>query len=72
MIDLDHNATTPLCGEAREAMMAVMEGPSGNPSSVHASGRRTRAVLDEARDRIAALVGARSHEIIFTSGGTRL
>ena len=70
MIDLDHNATTPLCGEAREAMMAVMEGPSGNPSSVHASGRRTRAVLDEARDRIAALVGARSHEIIFTSGGT--
>jgi cysteine desulfurase len=70
MIDLDHNATTPLCREAREAMLAVMEGPSGNPSSVHASGRRTRAVLDDARDRIAALLGARSHEIIFTSGGT--
>ena len=70
MIDLDHNATTPLCEEAREAMLAVMEGPCGNPSSVHASGRRTRAVLDEARDRIATLLAARSHEIIFTSGGT--
>ena len=70
MIDLDHNATTPLCGEALEAMLAVMEGPAGNPSSVHASGRRTRAVLDDARDRMAALVGGHPHEIIFTSGGT--
>lgn len=67
---LDHNATTPLCREAREAMLPWLEQPIGNPSGIHAPARRARAAIDEARDRIAALLGAKSHEIIFTSGGT--
>ena len=70
MIYLDHNATTPLCEEAREAMLPWLQGLTGNPSSIHASGRRARAAVDDARDRIASLLGAKSHEIIFTAGGT--
>ncbi len=70
MIYLDHNATTPLCSEAREAMLPWFDGLTGNPSSIHAPGRRARAAVDDARDRIASLLGARPHEIIFTSGGT--
>ena len=70
MIYLDHNATTPLCREAREAMLPWFETLTGNPSSIHGPGRRARAAVDEARDRIASLLGARPHEIIFTSGGT--
>jgi cysteine desulfurase len=70
MIYLDHNATTPLCAEAREAMLPWLTNLVGNPSSIHAPGRRARAAVDDARDRIAALLGAKPHEIIFTSGGT--
>lgn len=70
MIDLDHNATTHLCSEAREAMTEFLEGRCGNPSSVHAQGRRSRAAIDEARDSLAGLLGAKPGEIIFTSGGT--
>ena len=70
MIYLDHNATTPLCLEARDAMLPWFDSLSGNPSSIHAPGRRARAAIDDARDRIAALLGAKPHEIIFTSGGT--
>lgn len=70
MIYLDHNATTPLCEEAREAMLPWLHQLTGNPSSIHAAGRRARAAIDEARDRIAALLGAKPHEIILTSGGT--
>lgn len=70
MIYLDHNATTPLSSEARNAMLALLGDLLGNPSGIHASARVARAVVDEARDRIAALLGAKSHEIIFTSGGT--
>jgi cysteine desulfurase len=73
MIYLDHNATTPLCPEALEAMLPWLSGEvsrTGNPSSIHASGRRARAAVDDARDRIAALLGAKPHEIIFTAGGT--
>ena len=70
MIYLDHNATTPLCSEARAAMLPWLEDPAGNPSGIHAPGRRARAAVDDARDRIAALLGAKPHEIIFTSGGT--
>lgn len=70
MIYFDHNATTPLCGEAREAMLPYLGGLLGNPSGIHAPGRRARAAVDDARDSIAALLGAKSHEIIFTSGGT--
>lgn len=66
---LDYNASAPLCQEARQAMVAAMEIP-GNPSSVHASGRAARKIIDHARRTIAELVGGDSERIIFTSGGT--
>ena len=70
MIYLDYNATTPLCGAAREAMEPFLARHHGNPSSVPGAGRETRAAVDDARDRLAALLGARPHELIFTSSGT--
>ena len=70
MIYLDYNATTPLCEEAREAMLPYLERFYGNPSSVHAAGRETRAVIDNARDALAAILHAKPHELIFTGGGT--
>jgi len=70
MIYLDYNATTPLCDEAREAMLPYLERHFGNPSSVHAAGRETRAAIDNARDTLAGLLHAKPHELIFTSGGT--
>jgi cysteine desulfurase len=68
-IYLDWNATTPLRREAREAMHAAMD-LSGNPSSVHAEGRRARKLVDDARATIAGAVGALARNVIFTSGGT--
>ena len=70
MIYLDYNATTPLCEPARAAMMPFLEEKFGNPSSVHAAGREARAAIDDARDRLASLLAAKPHELIFTSGGT--
>jgi cysteine desulfurase len=70
MIYLDYNATTPLCQPALEAMQPFLDRHFGNPSSVHAAGREARAGVDEARDRLADLLGAKPHELIFTSGGT--
>jgi cysteine desulfurase len=70
MIYLDYNATTPLCEPARAAMLPYLDRHFGNPSSVHAAGREARAAVDDARDKIAALIGAKPHEIIFTGGGT--
>ena len=70
MIYLDYNATTPLCEPARAAMLPFLEGKFGNPSSVHAAGREARSAIDDARDRLANLLGAKPHELIFTSGGT--
>jgi cysteine desulfurase len=70
MIYLDYNATTPLCDEARGAMLPYLERHFGNPSSVHAAGRNARAAVDEARDNLARLLHVKPHEIIFTSGGT--
>ena len=70
MIYLDHNATTPLAAEALEAMQPYLDRFHGNPSSIHAAGRETRAALDDSRDRMAMILGCRSHEIIFTGGGT--
>ncbi len=70
MIYLDYNATTPLCDEARNAMLPYLERHFGNPSSVHAAGRETRAAIDNARDTLAALLPAKPHELIFTGGGT--
>jgi cysteine desulfurase len=70
MIYLDYNATTPLAGEAMEAMLPFLREHYGNPSSIHGAGRRARAAIDEARDRMAGLMGAKAHEVIFTGGGT--
>ncbi|MCM6776532.1 cysteine desulfurase [Nocardia sp. CDC159] len=66
---LDHAATTPMFPSAVEAMTAVL-GTAGNASSLHGSGRAARRLLEEARESIAADLGARPSEVIFTSGGT--
>lgn len=66
---LDHAATTPLVPEAREALVRALE-IVGNPNSVHAAGRRARAVLEESRETLAECIGADPAEIVFTSGGT--
>jgi cysteine desulfurase len=70
VIYLDHAATTPLRPEALEAMLPYLGEAFGNPSSAHAAGRRARAALDEAHERIAACLGAEPREIVLTSGGT--
>ena len=70
MIYLDYNATTPLCDAAREAMLPYLGRYFGNPSSVHAAGREARAAIDNARDKLAALLRAKPGEIIFTGGAT--
>lgn len=67
---LDHAATTPLDAEVLEAMMPYLTGEFGNPSSVHGFGQRARGAIDEARARVAALIGARDSEIVFTGSGT--
>jgi cysteine desulfurase len=66
---LDWNATTPLRPEARQAMAAAWE-MAGNPSSVHAEGRQARRLVEDARAAIAAAVGTRPQDVVFTSGGT--
>jgi len=66
----DHNATTPLAPEALEAMMPYLTEEYGNASSIHSVGQRARAGVEQARAQVAALVGARDKEIVFTSGGT--
>src|SRR5882724_6705998 len=66
---LDWNATAPLRPEARAAMVAALERV-GNPSSVHAEGRAARRLVEEAREQVAALVGAEPRNVAFTSGGT--
>ena len=70
MIYLDYNATTPLCEPARAAMWPYLERHYGNPSSIHAAGREARAAIDDARDQLADLLGAKPHELIFTGSGT--
>lgn len=66
---LDHAATTPMLAEAREAWIRASE-LTGNPSSLHAAGRRTRRIVEEARESIADDLGTRPSAVIFTSGGT--
>lgn len=65
----DHAATSPLLPAARAAWLTAVE-QVGNPSSLHTSGRRARRILAEAREELAAAVGAHPQEVIFTSGGT--
>ena len=69
MIYLDHNAITPMRPEAKASAVAALE-VFGNPASVHAAGRAARDVLDRARARVAAAIGAQPGEIVFTSGAT--
>ena len=66
---LDHAATTPMTPAAREAMVEQL-AITGNASSLHGPGRDARRVVEESRERIAAALGARPSEIVFTSGGT--
>jgi cysteine desulfurase len=70
MIYLDHAATTPMRPEVWDAMAPYASGVFGNSSGVHDVSRRAKNALEEARERVAAMLGARPMEIIFTSGGT--
>jgi cysteine desulfurase len=67
---LDHNATTPLDPAVLAAMLPWLESRFGNPSSRHGYGRAARQAVDEARQRVAAAVGAHPTEVLFTSGGS--
>jgi len=69
-IYLDHNATTPLRPEVVDSMTQALREEFGNPSSVYVEGARARAIVEEARARVAALLGAESGEIRFTAGAT--
>jgi cysteine desulfurase len=66
---LDHAATTPMIPEAMAAMSEQLQA-LGNPSSLHASGRSARRVVEEARERVAQALGARPSDVVFTAGGT--
>ncbi|GAA4592283.1 cysteine desulfurase [Actinoplanes octamycinicus] len=69
MAYLDHAATTPMLSAALDAYAAAAR-EIGNPSSLHAAGRGARRMVEESRERIAAVIGARPSEVIFTGGGT--
>ena len=69
-IYFDHNATTPVDPAVLEVVMRVMRDEFGNASSVHHFGQRAKAVLDDARSQVAALLGGEPSEVVFTSGGT--
>lgn len=69
-IYLDYNASTPLLPEALDAMLPYLRGRYGNPSSQHAYGQIARKAVEQAREQVAALIGATADEIVFTSGGT--
>lgn len=70
VIYLDHNATTPLAPQVLAAMLPYLTEAFGNPSSPHAPGRRAAEAVTVAREQVAALIGARPTEVVFTSGGT--
>src|SRR5437870_262761 len=67
---LDHSATTPIDARVLEAMLPYLTERFGNASSVHMFGQEARAAVDKSRRQVAALMGARANEIVFTSGGT--
>lgn len=67
---LDHNATTPLHPRARAAMLPWLGERHGNPSSIHAFGQAARNALEEAREKVAALINGRPPEVVFTASGT--
>lgn len=66
----DYNATTPMDPAVLDVMLPFLKETWGNPSSVHRVGRRARALLDQARDRAANVLGCKPAELVFTSGGT--
>jgi cysteine desulfurase len=67
---LDYAATTPMHGDVLKAMQPFLRDSFGNPSSLHSAGQEARVAIEEARDKVASLIGAGSEEIVFTSGGT--
>src|SRR5258707_15631428 len=69
-IYLDNNATTPVLPDVFDAMRPYFGERFGNASSIHHHGQETRAAVEHARDSVAALLGCRPAEIVFTSGGT--
>src|SRR5256885_14275312 len=69
-IYLDHAATPPLAPEVLEAMLPYLGAEYGNPSSIYGLARGGRRAIDDARDTVADVLGCRSGEIVFTSGGT--
>src|ERR1700756_3080469 len=69
-IYFDNNATTPVLPEVFEAMRPYFAEQFGNASSIHHHGQETRAAVERARESVAALLGCRASEIVFTSGGT--
>jgi cysteine desulfurase len=69
-IYLDHAATTPIRHEVAKAMMPFLTDAFGNPSSIYSYGQEAKGAVEEARTKVAELVGARGEEIVFTSGGT--
>jgi cysteine desulfurase len=69
-IYLDHNATTPVEPEVLDAMLPYFSADFGNAASIHTIGQRARAAVETACEQVAALLGARPQEIVFTSGGT--
>lgn len=70
MIYWDNNATTPVAPEVLEAMLPYLQGEFFNPSAAYRAAKRVRLAVEEAREQVAALVGAHPGEIVFTSGGT--
>ena len=70
MIYWDNNATTPVAPEVLESMLPYLQGEFYNPSAAYRAAKKVRAAIDEAREQVAALIGAHPGEIIFTSGGT--
>src|SRR5437016_12955504 len=67
---LDYNATTPVEPEALDAMIPYFSDEFANAASIHTPGQRARGAVETAREQVAALIGTRLQEIVFTSGGT--
>src|ERR1700690_2190599 len=66
----DYNASTPVEPQVLDAMLPYFSANFANASSIHSPGQRARAAVETAREQVAALIGARPQEIVFTSGGT--
>src|SRR5580658_9791556 len=67
---LDYNATTPVDPQVVDAMLPYFSADFANASSIHTPGQRARAAVETAREQVAALIGSKPQEIVFTSGGT--